>query len=367
MGALFFEVIRVFYPGYDERMTKLCTSSRNALVRAFSSAFKDIHAANNNIFPFMKGEFVAALYGDTGDDRLLMNGRVNDFGSYRAEKELDTCPWDILGSEICRISPCAQEGMGTCYTGGGPSGEFCMVEARGCGDPKCRLIFENREKYPLPSPREKNWESFGPAATMDQIKVTPEADRLSEPQQFREESNFFYRSGLDCEFTAAEYYTFGGPTLPLGTNYVTSCLEDLIAAGELKKEEVYNVIECVFEGGGKMAYSDFFAVKGLRDWLGVPNDVNDGRVLGGLIEILLQILMASYTVVAFNKDEVVYDIDLAGLERRTPMLTHAYLAMWYGMVKTLVSPLWFVWRETEGVPDATLRLKIAKKIDKFCR
>ena len=47
-------------------------------------------------------------------------------------------------------------------------------------------------------------------------------------------------------------------------------------------------------------------------------------------------------------------------------MTSAYNAMWYGMVKTLVSPEWFVWEETEGVDESIYRVKIAMKIDKFC-
>ena len=41
--------------------------------------------------------------------------------------------------------------------------------------------------------------------------------------------------------------------------------------------------------------------------------------------------------------------------------------MWYGMVKTLVSPEWFVWEDTENVPAETYRVHIGRKIDKYCR
>jgi hypothetical protein len=37
--------------------------------------------------------------------------------------------------------------------------------------------------------------------------------------------------------------------------------------------------------------------------------------------------------------------------------------MWNGMVKTLVNAQWSVWEEES--PDKKLRIKIAKKIDKF--
>ena len=54
--------------------------------------------AQHNVHPFCRGSFVGALVGDSDDDALLMCGRVQDFGTYRAEKELDVCDWDIVGS-----------------------------------------------------------------------------------------------------------------------------------------------------------------------------------------------------------------------------------------------------------------------------
>lgn len=48
---------------------------------------------------------IAAIMEDSkGDDALLMCGRCQDFGTYRCEKELDVCDWDIVGSELCRTT-----------------------------------------------------------------------------------------------------------------------------------------------------------------------------------------------------------------------------------------------------------------------
>ena len=41
-----------------------------------------------------------------------------------------------------------------------------------------------------------------------------------------------------------------------------------------------------------------------------------------------------------------------------------HVAYWNGMVKTLVSPQWFVFEE--GSTDKQIRVRICKKIDKFC-
>lgn len=364
VGAVFFEVIRIIFPDYDERLTRLCNANRKWIMDLFNKGYGAYSKRLNCIYPFMKGSFPSALYGDIGDDRLLYAGRVNDFGTYRAEKELDTCDWDILGSEICRISPCVQEGFGLTF--GEPHVEYSMVEALGCGDPQCRLIAENRERWPMP-PREKIWDNMRPCATMDYIKVTPPEKRDKDPQHFMQDCNFTFRSGTDVEFTSAEFWKAGGPTYQLGSEYVLCLLREMLENEEFTQEYINMLIENVFEGAGKMMFAEFFAKKGLREWLGVPNDVDDGRVLGAYIEITCQCLATSYTVVDFNKDEVTYDITLAGIERRNPMLTHAYVSMWYGMVKTLVGSGWSLWRETEGAPEDILRIKIAKKIDKFCR
>ncbi|MTI47421.1 hypothetical protein [Sporosalibacterium faouarense] len=289
-----------------------------------------------------------------------MPGRVNDFGQFRVEKELDACPWDIVGSEFCRCTTSSLEGTGVAF--GGPSMEYNMVEAKGCGDLHCRVIAENRDKYPMPE--KESWEKFGPIATSDQIKFTPEDKMYKEPQQFRQECDFKYRNGLNAEITHDQLY--GGLAHPLGSDMVLNVLYPMIEAKEINKEEIENVIKCVFEASGKMTFGEHFAIKGLRDWLGVPGDVKDGRVLGGYIEVVLQALRAKYDIQNFDKEEVIYDINLAGLERRHPMLTKAYLSMWNGMGKTLIGSQWFVWRETEGVADEILRLKIGKKIDKFC-
>ena len=80
----------------------------------------------------------------------------------------------------------------------------------------------------------------------------------------------------------------------------------------------------------------------------------------------MQSILCDYKIVQFDKERVVYDINLAGIQRYFELLTLAYISMWNGMAKTLIGAEWFAWRETEGVDARTLRLVIGKKIDKFC-
>jgi hypothetical protein len=243
--------------------------------------------------------------------------------------------------------------------------EYCMHEARGCGDLHCRFVIENRDKYPMP-PRKSSWEVFGPIATEDQIQYTPEEKMAKEPQQFRGDCDYKYRNGFNYEMDPTAYFRFGATNFILGVNYVVPVLDDMIKKGEVTEDQLNNIIECVFRGAGKAMFSEFFAAKGLRDWLGVPSDVNDGRVLGAYIETLLQVWMGDYDICAFNKDEVIYDIRrLGGREHESPWVVSALIALWYGMGRTLVGQQWVLERETEDVADGTIRIKIAKKIDKF--
>lgn len=375
IGAVFQEVLRIMVPDYEERCDLMCKTDVgvknyvfNKMEIAPGQLYRDYHANKHFLHPFFKGTdrtggFRAGAFGDNGDERLLMQGRVNDLGTYRVEKELDACPWDIMGSEICRTSTASLEEIGRAY---GDNCEYNMVEARGCGDLHCRVVCENRTKFPMP-PREKVWDNFGPIATEDQIKFTPREEMYTEPQQMRAETGFKYRNGMCMEMDCDTYYADGAVTYALGSDYVINPINQLVKAGKFTQEQVDNLIICCFEGAGKMMFAEQFAIKGLHDWLGVPGGMNDGRVLGGYIEVLLQSILCSYDVIAFNEEEVIYDIDRKAFGRGLNMMTTAYTAFWYGMSKTLISPEWSVWEETDGVDENIYRIKIAKKIDKFCR
>lgn len=376
IGAVYQEVLRILIPDYEKRVDLMCkvdVGVKNYVFNHMEVApgfkFRDFHAGNHFYHPFFAGTdetggFRAGGFGDSGDERLFMQGRVNDFGTYRVEKELDACPWDIMGSEICRVSTASLEEIGRAY---GKDCEYSMVEARGCGDLHCRVVCENRKKYPAP-PRKGVWDNFGPCMTEDQIKFTPREEMYDLPQHLRGECDYKYRNGMCMELTSTEDYVGGAVDYPLGADYCINPLNMMIKQGLATQEQVDNLITSLFMASGKMMFLDHYAVKGLRDWLGVPANVNDGRVLGGYIEVFLQVIRCPYTLVAFNKDEVILDIDRKYFDRKQAGgLTKAYNALWYGMVKTLVSPEWSVWEETEGVDSSIYRVKIAMKIDKFCR
>ena len=366
VDAVFMQAARILIPDYETRAEGMCSCARDMFAAVANGPVGRMNAEGQNVHPFMRGCFLGALSPDNGDEDLLMCGRVNDFGTHRVEKELDVCYWDIVGSEFCRTTVCGMEantkGQSQVMGQTGPNLDYHMVEARGCGDPHCRIVAEDREKYPLPP--HKVWETFGPIATSDQIKFTAREDMVTESQMFREECGYKFRNALCYEKTPAEAYS--AASTALAATFIWPPVAKKIEAGEIDEKFADHVIRCVFEAAGKASFHDFYAVRGLQDWLGVPDDIHDGRALGAYIEVLCQVMRIDYTVETFCSEEVVYRISRAGLERRFPKLADAYLALWYGMCKTLVGAEWFLWEEAAGMPDEILRVKIAKKIDKFC-
>ncbi|MBQ1449812.1 MAG: hypothetical protein IIZ12_02605 [Eggerthellaceae bacterium] len=364
LGAAVLQGIRILIPDYEERAQTICQAAYDRMY-ATSQKYGITQDFLLNMHPFMCGEFLGALIGDEGDDGMLMPGRVQDFGTYRCEKELDACPWDIIGSELCRATTMSlqSQARGSAERHRpGPSLDYAMVEARGCGDRHCRIVAENREKYPMPE--HALWESFGPIATADQIKYTAEEDCVEDPMVFREECGFKFANGTNLE---------EGSEMAAMVQFATSSclyffptLVRMIEEGKVEEAAVIHVLKCVCEAAGKAAFGEQYARLAARDWLGVPVEAPwDGRIMGGHIEMMLQSLMCPYDVEAFNSEEVILNINRKGLEISNGyMQTPCHIAYWNGMVKTLVSPQWFVFEE--GSSDATIRIRIAKRIDKFC-
>ncbi len=381
VASVYMEVLRILIPDYNERCRRMCECA-GQLFGALFDPEGDFKLANIkpyelNMHPFMRGTFLSGPNGDAGDESLWMCGRVNDLGSHRIEKELDSCPWELMGSEICRTSTWAgMEVIGNRLrdvSGGGPKMRITMYEALGCGDLHCRIVGESFERYPIPE-RDNSpdyiWENFGPIATEDRIKFTPEEKLLKDCQMYRDECDFKYCSGTCHEYDAGEGMVAGyefAASSNLGCNYVTWTITDMLQKGEVTMEQLSALFENVFEGVGKMFFLDPWAIKGVRDWMGVPNEINDGRVMGAYIEVYLQAIKCKYDIIAFNKDEVIYDIDTARFDLQTfPTLKMAYIPMWFGMTKSLINYKWSLWEE-EGAPEGMFRIKIARKIDKRSR
>jgi len=360
LSAAAMQALRIMIPDYAERAEMMCEEAFERLYRTGVNYGDD---DGFGIHPFMCGEFPGALIGDKGDDALLMCGRCQDFGTYRCEKELDVCDWDIVGSELCRTTTMSLQGQAKASAErrpGGPALDYMMVEAKGCGDRHCRIIAESREKYPAPA--HALWESFGPAVTEEYKKYTEEADCVSEPMMFREECGYHFVNGTNNETDSSNQMMNLSTAASL---YVLPAISEAVRRGLATRGQADHILRCVLEAAGKAMFGERYAIRGLRDWMGVPASVGeDGRLLAGLIELQLQALVCSYSVEAFNETECILVIDRGGLEiTGTKDLPEAHLAMWYGMVKTLVNAQWSCWEEAS--PAGMMRIRIARKIDKF--
>ena len=360
LSAAVAQAYRIIIPDYATRAQEMC---EDAHTRLYYSGTMYPADESFGIHPFMCGMYPGALIGDKGDDALLMCGRCQDFGTYRAEKELDVCDWDICCSELCRattMSLCGQAEATATRHRPGKSMDYMMVEAKGCGDRHCRIIAESREKYP--APEHALWESFGPAVSDDYKKFTEEEDCVDESMMFREETNYHFVNGTNEESDSSNQMINLSTAASL---YLIPAIDNAVRKGYTTRESADWILKCVLEAAGKAMFGERYAIRACREWLGVPNSIGeDGRILGGLIEVLLQSLLANYEVEAFNENEVILVIDRGGLAiGATQILNEAHLWMWHGMVKTLVNAQWSVWEEDS--PAGKMRVKIAKKIDKF--
>lgn len=360
LSAAVAQAYRIIIPDYATRAQEMC---EDAHTRLYYSGTMYPADESFGIHPFMCGMYPGALIGDKGDDALLMCGRCQDFGTYRAEKELDVCDWDICCSELCRATTMSLRGQAEATATRhrpGKSMDYMMVEAKGCGDRHCRIIAESREKYP--APEHALWESFGPAVSDDYKKFTEEEDCVAESMMFREETDYHFVNGTNEETDSSNQMINLSTAASL---YLLPAIDNAVRKGYTTRENADWILKCVLEAAGKAMFGERYAIRACREWLGVPNSIGeDGRILGGLIEVLLQSLLANYEVEAFNENEVILVIDRGGLAiGATQILNEAHLWMWHGMVKTLVNAQWSVWEEDS--PAGKMRVKIAKKIDKF--
>lgn len=370
VAAAVMQAFRILVPDYVERSKAMCTNAYNRLyyVNTMIPGYGEMNAEQLHMHPFMRGNFVGGLVGDAGDEDLLMCGRVNDFGTYRAEKELDICYWDIVGTELCRSTTQSLQACADCAAKLRPEGphiEYHMVEAKGAGDRHCRIVAECRKKFPMPG--HEQWECFGPVATEDQIKFTKEEDTVSESMMFREDCDYLFSNGTNLE--KDWHNAFPMVTMSNANSYIMPTLEDLIREGRLTEEQVNHALHCVCEAAGKATFIDGFAKEGIRLWMGAPHSISedDGRLMGGYLEMFLQSMRCGYEIEAFNKEACIYVIDPTVLNMCTmgsTRLMDAYIWFWYGMTKSLVNAQWSLWEEDS--PEGKRRIKIAKKVDKFC-
>jgi hypothetical protein len=369
-SANIFQVMRLLNDDWEDRTAKITEAANMMNMAACAGGPDQLSSYLNqfydewNIPEFVKrAAWLGAIYGDYGDEAEDMAGRVIQFTENRVEKELDTCPWDIVGSEMCNMTT----GMFTAnfdICSGGEHGETMnevalnMCEARGCGDPHCRVVAERLDHYGL---EHQGWLDHRGAAH-DKVHDTPPERRVRHAQGLRDGQ---YTQTFGEEWSLQKQYNW---VAQMG--WVWSVSFPLIAIRDMadSDEDFERVLAIVFATAGKNAFIDPFAREGLRAWLDVPREIgdNDPRVMGAYIGAIMGCQLVPFEWEAFDEDGVIIKVstdDFNGRFEMAPLdeITMGYEAEWHNAVKTLVSPEWSVW--FDGKDDEYQYINVGRKID----
>lgn len=354
MASGFMSVLRIVEPDERKRFKALQDTFYEAMEQMWTDpGMMDFFRTRFNIPESeVGGAHLAAVFADMGDEGNLMSGRVHEFSRDRVEKELDTCPFGIVGPEMCATS---MGGNAFLNALAAPDEIYNdLTERIGCGDTHCRVVIESRRKYGAREQPEELWEHFGPP--VDPVHFTPRDAMKSECEHL---NTGIYRSPYGAEFTTGELFALMGAGG--GASSMYGSVEAIRVLRELQPDEkrFAHLIECVFEPAGKYAFGEPAAAKGVRDWLGVPGDVSDGRVLGAYVSMILQARVLSWRFTEFEPYRTVIEVDKGQLTLETyPEIALAYRALFNGMAKTLVGPEWVV--QIDEGPGDTLRLVIGR-------
>ena len=100
-SANLFQVMRILEPDWEKRTAAICEIAYMMNMSASSEEYMKEFYDEWNIPEFCeRSAWLGAIFGDSGDEYENMAGRVIQFTRNRVEKELDTCPWDIVGSSF---------------------------------------------------------------------------------------------------------------------------------------------------------------------------------------------------------------------------------------------------------------------------
>lgn len=368
-SANIFQVMRLLNNDWKDRTSKICEIA-NMMNRAACSGSKDELFEYLNAFydewniPELvkRSAWIGAIWGDYGDEAEDMAGRVIQFTEDRVEKELDTCPWDIVGSEMCNMTT-AMFTANFDIAAGGEHGEITndvalnMCEARGCGNPHCRVVAERRDTFGLD---EQGWLDHRGQATLP-VHDTPPERRVEHAQGLR---NGQYTNSFGEENSLEWQYNW---VAQMG--WVWSISFPLIAIRDMADDddEFERILKIVFATAGKNAFIDPFAREGLRNWLDIPRSIgdNDPRVMGTYIQAILGCQLVPYEFDAFDADGVEIRVNQETFTGRFEMapldeITLGYEAQWNGACHTLVSPEWSVWIDED---DDDFIINVGRKID----
>lgn len=290
--------------------------------------------------PFLKkGVYLSALFADFGDSIMTMTGHIWHTSNDYMEKEIHSCPLEIIGPDACDLSNAG--GQQYCRAVAHCGTNHYLAERRGNGDPYCLAHIESIQKYGKhKNPDDYDWEQYGPPAGETRA---PEAGQPHIPQ-----CDFFgtgeYVSPLGAVVTAGNMYKNGMADALGYSGHAIGGMRVLLGNDEKEWKKANYILEVMFDTAGKQLFGNKTSIKAVRDWMDVPADVNDGRVLGAYMSMILQARSVDWKFKEFSAERTVIECDKAGLASmgRYPEFIPTYVAYFNGMAKTLVSSEWVV-------------------------
>lgn len=368
MGVAYMNALKIIEPDYEKRQTTMSNNWAQQMQYMWSEAdplgvlkgFEDRH----DIPPFMKkSAYRSACYCDIGDEFTGMPGYIWYASSDRIEKEVHQCPIDIIGPDACDLS----NGGGQYFCHGcsrlGKEGLTAyLVQRKGEGDPYCHVLHETVAKYgPNKNADGYDWEMWGPGATMPR-----ETDQAPHKLECEWMHTGEFVSPLGARWTAGEMYRQSCQAPLAYACHAAGAIRTLTKPEDAKM--VQHVVNVMFETAGKCQFAEYNTRKAAREWLGVPADLNDGRVLGAYISMIQQAKSVPWKFVEFTEERTVVEVDafLQNYFGQYPELTEAYRAYFDAIAKTLVDCQWVV-KLGEDAPEGKIHYVIEKGVYGFRR
>ena len=256
MTANLFQVMRIFEPSWEKRTAAICDIANMMNMAGRGEHRREqkdyVNASLYEAFNIPelceKSSWLGGITGDSGDEWENMAGRVVQFTRNRVEKELDTCPWDIVGSELCNMTTSMFTANFDLASSNGTENEVAlnMCQARGCGNKHCRVVAERRDVYNLPK---QDWLEHM-QQPVDPIHDTPRERMVKEGQCLR---NGQYTQNFGEETSLEKAYHW---VAQMG--WVWSIQFPMMAIKDMApdEDEFLRVFRIVFATAGKNQFID---------------------------------------------------------------------------------------------------------------
>lgn len=368
MGVAYMNALKIIEPDYETRQTTMSTNWAMQMQYMWSKedplgavkGFEDRH----DIPPFAKKSlYRSACYCDIGDEFTGMPGYVWYASTDRISKEVHQCPIDIIGPDACDLSNGGGQYFCHGCSGLGKEGvNIYLPQRKGCGDPYCQVLHESVAKYgPNRNADGYDWEMWGPGATYPREK-----DQHPHKQECEWMHTGEFISPLGARWTAGEMYQQACQAPLAYAGHAAGAIRTLTKPENAKMSQ--HIVNVMFETAGKCQFAEYNTRQAAREWLGVPADINDGRVLGAYISMIQQAKSVPWSFVEFTPERTVVEVDafFQNYYGQYPEFTNAYLAYFDAIAKTLVDTQWVV-KLDEGAPEGKIRYVIEKGVYGFRR